>query len=421
MCDAKDKLGICMKNLSTTETGAPNLSEPFGSKDRIKKISTHILRVPLGKNRFYSSQSEFPERNSMLVRIETDDGIVGWGEGGQYGPPEPVATCVTEVLAPRILGRSPFEYGRIWEELYAFSRDFGQKGVYIEAMSAIDIALWDITGKARGVPVHQLLGGAFRESVPSYATGCYYRGEDAFDYKANLDALVQEAVSFSDAGFQLLKMKVGLLSIAEDTCRLAAIRKAVGPEMILMVDANHAYSAPDAIRMGRALEQQGVVFFEEPVVPEDRDGYRRVRGALDLAIAGGECEYTRYGFRDLIAGGCVDVAQPDVCVCGGLSEAQKILALASSYGVKVIPHVWGSGVAFAAGLHFVASLPPMPHTARPVPLQNEPVIEYDRNPNPLREDLCQTRISLRDGRVVVPNTPGLGIDINMDVLHRYSS
>jgi D-galactarolactone cycloisomerase len=389
--------------------------------DRIQTVSTHILRVPLGKQRFYSSQSDFPERNSMLVRIETRDGIVGWGEGGQYGPPEPVAACIDAVLAPRIIGHSPLEPGRLWEDLYAFSRDFGQKGVYIEAMSAIDVALWDIMGQALGLPVCQLLGGAFRDSVPAYATGCYYRGQDAFDYKANLAELVKEAEGLAQAGFGILKMKVGLLPIAEDAERLRAIRQAVGEDMQLMVDANHAYSATDAIRMGRHLEMQGVVLFEEPVVPEDREGYRRVRVALDLAVAGGECEYTRYGFRDLIAGGCVDVAQPDLCVCGGFSEVMNISAIASSYGVKVIPHVWGSGVAFAAGLHLVAALPPMPFTARPVPLQNEPVIEYDRNPNPLREDLCRAKVQMRQGRVVVPTQPGLGIDIDMEVLQRYCS
>jgi D-galactarolactone cycloisomerase len=388
--------------------------------DRIKQVDTYILRVPLGKERFYSSQSIFPERNSLLVRIETKDGIVGWGEGGQYGPPEPVAACINDVLSPRITGRSPFEAGRIWEELYAFSRDFGQKGTYIEAMSAVDIALWDITGKALEMPVHQLLGGAFRDSVPTYATGCYYRGEDAFHYKSSLDALVEEAIGFKEAGFEILKMKVGLLSINEDTERVRAIREGIGPEIQLMVDCNHAYSASDAIRMGRILQDNGVVLMEEPVVPEDRAGYRRVRAALDLAIAGGECEFTRYGFRDLISEGCIDVAQPDVCVCGGFTEAKNIYSIASSYGVKVIPHVWGSGIAFSVGLNYIASLPNMPHTANPVPLQNEPVIEYDRNPNPLREDLCQTRIEMEKGRIIVPKKPGLGIEVNETVLNRYS-
>jgi len=387
---------------------------------KISQIKAFAPSLPLGSQRFFSSQCAFPERNSLLVRIETDDGLVGWGEGGQYGPPEPVAACVNHVLAPRIMGRSPHEVTRIWEELYALTRDFGQKGTYIEALSAIDIALWDLKGKALGVPVHNLLGGAFWDSIPGYATGCYYRGDDVLNHKASLDKLAGEAASYAKAGFRLLKIKVGLLSVAADAERVAAIREAVGPEMGILVDCNHAYNAATAIRMGRVLERHGCLFFEEPVPPEDRDGYRRVRQSLDIAIAGGEAEYTRWGFRDLIAGGCVDIAQPDLCVSGGFSEFQKIFALASSHGVPLIPHVWGSGVAQAAALHAIATLPPMPHTANPVPMQNEPIVEFDRNPNPLRDELLRGGLAIgRDGRVPVPQGPGLGIEVDEQVLRRY--
>lgn len=386
----------------------------------INSVRAFILRVPLGKERFFSSQCAFPERNSLLVRIETDDGLVGWGEAGQYGPPEPVAACIESVFEPRLLGRDPKQPVRIWEELYAATRDFGQKGTYIEAMSGIDIALWDITGQALGVPVHVLLGGAFRDSVPSYATGCYYRGEDYLDLHKSIPALVEEARGYVEAGFSMLKIKVGLLSVAADLERVAAIREAIGDEMGLFVDANHAYNAHTAIRIGRGLEKYGVLFFEEPVPPEDRAGYRRVRETLGIAIAGGECEFTRYGFRDLISEGCVDIIQPDICVSGGFSEFIKIQALASSYGVAVIPHVWGSGIALATALHALAAIPPFPHTANPIPFQNEPVVEFDRNPNPLRDDLLKTRIELVDGRVSVPQGAGLGIEIDEDVLRKYS-
>src|SRR5262249_46176147 len=150
---------------------------------------------------------------------------------------------------------------------------------------------------------------------------------------------------------------------------------------------NHAYTAVNAIRIGRELEKYGVHWIEEPVVPEDRAGYRRVRDAIAIPIAGGEAEFTRYGFRDLLVEGCVDIAQPDICVCGGLSEWMKIHALASSFSVLTVPHVWGSGIALAAALHAIATIPPQPHTANPVALQNEPVVEYDRRHNPLRDDL----------------------------------
>jgi D-galactarolactone cycloisomerase len=172
---------------------------------RVKSVTSHILRAPLGAQKFYSSQAPFPERNSCLVRVETDTGLVGWGEGGQYGPPEPVAACVDAVFAPRLIGRNPTEPVRIWEEHYAFSRDFGQKGTYIEAISAIDIALWDIAGQAAGLPVWKLLGGRFRDCVTAYATGCYYP-DDFRDMPAVLRALEKEASGYADAGFQFLKI-----------------------------------------------------------------------------------------------------------------------------------------------------------------------------------------------------------------------
>ena len=235
---------------------------------------------------------------------------------------------------------------RLWERLYAHSRDFGQKGTYIEAMSALDIAHWDIWGKALGQPVHALLGGAFRDRVHAYATGCYYP-EDIGTGAAMLDALAAEAEEHIRSGFSTLKMKIGLLSIAQDGKRVAAVREAIGPDVALLVDANHAYNAAGAIRMGRELERWQVGWFEEPVVPEDRAGYRRVRDALSIPVAGGECEFTRYGFRDLFQGECIDIAQPDLCVCGGYSEWLKIQALALAHSVLTIPHVWGSGVALA--------------------------------------------------------------------------
>jgi D-galactarolactone cycloisomerase len=387
---------------------------------KIQSITTRTLRVPLGDKTFYSSQAVFPERNSLLARIETDTGLVGWGEGGQYGPPEPVAACIDRVLGPKLLERDPTEPVRIWEELYAFSRDFGQKGVYIEALSALDIALWDIAGQASGMPIWKLLGGAFRNNVAAYATGCYYPGRFA-DHVNLLQDLQQEASSYRDAGFSFLKVKVGLLSIEQDIERLRVVRQAIGPSVGLLVDANHAYTAALAIELGRKMEQFDIRLFEEPVLPEDHDGYRAVRRGNPIAIAGGECEYTRYGFRDLIAGGCVDFAQPDLAVCGGFSAWRDILSLANAYSVRVIPHVWGSGIAVAAALQAVATIPPLPHTANPVPLQNDPVLEFDRKHNPLRDELLESAFVLEGGRIGIPDRPGLGVRVREDSLARFTA
>lgn len=387
---------------------------------KIAHVSTHILRVPLGEQTFYSSQAAFPARNSMLVRIETSDGVVGWGEGGQYGPGEPVAAVIDEVLRPRLIGRSLDGPAALWEELYAFSRDFGQKGTYIEALSAVDIALWDLWGKSLDRPAHVLMGGSHRDAVRAYATGCYY-GEGFHDVERTLDALAEEASGYVSDGFTILKMKVGLLPIRDDARRVATVRDAIGRDVELLTDANHAYTSATAIRMGRRLEEHDVLWFEEPVVPEDRDGYRRVRDKLDLAIAGGEAEFTRFGFRDLIVGGCIDIAQPDLCVCGGLSEFLKIQTFASTYGVLTVPHAWGSGVALAAALQALATIPPTPHTYAPVPLANEPIVEYDRKHNPLRDTLLVGNFALEDGHLRVPTGPGLGIEVDEAVLRRFES
>jgi D-galactarolactone cycloisomerase len=387
---------------------------------KITAIRIHILRVPLGVDLFLSSQCSFPERKSLLVQVQTDAEIDGWGEGGQYGPAEPVAACIRDVLGPRLIGRDPRDAGRFWHEMYSATRDFGQKGSYIEAISALDIACWDITGKLSNQPISRLLGGAFRDTVAAYATGCYYRGEDYLNGDSRWAALGEEAESYVSDGFEILKMKVGLLKVDQDLARVAAVRKAIGSEYALLVDANHAYNQSTAMRMGRGLERLDVRWFEEPVVPEDRDGYRVLRNALDIPIAGGESEYTQYGFKDLIAGGCVDIAQPDLCVAGGFTAWRKIVGLGETFGVCVIPHVWGSGVALAAALHAVAALPPFPHTANPVPLQNEPVIELDRNHNPLRDDLLEQPFAVQTGRVTVPSGSGLGISLREDVIARYS-
>jgi len=385
---------------------------------KIARVQSYVLRCPLGSETFYSSQAPFPERTSCLVRIETDDGLVGWGEGGQWGPPEPVAAMVDHVLAPRLLGEDPRRTAVLWERIYAYIRDWGRQATGMEALSAVDIALWDIAGQAYGVPAHALLGGAHRERVTAYATACYYR--DDRSQWADTAAPADEARSYVAAGFRALKMKVGLLSVARDLARVEAVRGALGPDVPLMVDANHAYAAHTAITIGRGLEQVGVHWFEEPVTPEDLAGYRQVADALDLAIAGGECEYTRFGFRELVSRRCIDIAQPDLTCAGGLSEGMKIAALASAFGVQVVPHVWGSGVAIAAALHFLAALPAFPATANPLAPVNEPVLEFDRNPNPLRDDLLVEPMRMApDGTIAVPSGHGLGIALREDVLRRY--
>merc|ERR1711915_1099469 len=185
-----------------------------------------------------------------------------------------------DVLAKKIIGQ-PIAPTVISDNLYAFSRDFGQRGTYVEAISGIDVALWDLLGKTLNVPVCKLLGGAFRTRVKVYATGCYYRHDcddpSTIDLKEGVEACAKEAKSFKDAGFLAVKIKVGLLSVPDDLKRVKAVREAIGDGIKLMVDANHAYSVPTAIRLAKEMEKYNVGWFEEPVIPEDIEGYRRVQ------------------------------------------------------------------------------------------------------------------------------------------------
>lgn len=387
---------------------------------KITSIDTFILRTPPRAHQAFSSQMGFRDRNSLLVRVRTDDGLTGWGEGGQWGPAEPVAAAVNYVLAPRLHGRDVEGPVQIWEELYAQTRDFGQKGAYVEAISALDIALWDLCGQRADLPIHALLGGAFRSSAPAYASGGQY-DEQYQNQQAAEDLVRDQVTGFVTAGYTTVKIKVGLLSIRDDLARVAAARDAIGDHVGLLVDANHAYTAAAAIKLGRGLEDLGVGWFEEPVVPEDRAGYRRVRAALDIPIAGGEAEFTRYGFRDLLTDECVDIAQPDLCASGGFSEFVKIHALASAHGVQVTPHIWGSAIAQAAAAHALAVLPPTPYTHNPQPALQTPIAEIDCNPNPLRDRLLRTPLQIRDGMLLVPDAPGLGITVDEDAVATYSA
>ena len=386
---------------------------------KIVRIDTFSLKAPLGDDQFWSSQCRFSHRKSLLVRVETDEGVIGWGEGGQYGPAEPVAATVHSVFAPMLLGQDPCMPEVHWERMYAHTRDFGRKGFVLEALSALDIALWDIFGKQQGLPVHVLMGGAFRDRVKVYATGLYYRGNGQPTLEEDLPVLREEAARYASAGFPAVKMKVGLLSPPEDLQRVAAVREAVGKDVLIMVDANHAYQGHTACYVAKGLEEFGTYWFEEPVVPEDLGGYRKVKAVTHIPLAGGECEHTRFGFAKWISGGLLDIVQPDLCCAGGFSEVRRIAALASTFHLQCIPHVWGSGVALAAGLQMLAQFAPCPHTASPRAPYNEPMLEWDANPNPLRTELLVEQIRPVRGEVKVPTSPGLGIDIDRRVLERY--
>jgi D-galactarolactone cycloisomerase len=373
---------------------------------KITRIRSHVLEARLSEP-FAYSRAWYDTRAANIVEIETDEGLVGWGEC--YGPARMTA-AVVETMAPWLVGEDPLRTDVIWRAIYARLRDHGQKGVVIQGLSGIDIALWDIKGKHFGVPVRQLLGGAARNEVSAYATGLYRRKSgDPMRY------LAEEAAGYVAEGFSAMKLKVGF-GVEEDANVTRAVREAIGPKVALMVDANHAYDAVAAIRLGRMIEPCDVGWFEEPVPPEDIAGHLAVKAALAIPIAGGECEFTRYGFRELLVSHAVDIVQPDTCAAGGLSECKKIADMTESFGVRYNPHVWGTGIAIAASLQLLAVLPPHTPTSL-APL--EPILEFDRTEHPIRQAILKQPIEHVNGVVRVPDGPGLGIDIDRDALARF--
>ncbi|PJG50067.1 mandelate racemase [Bradyrhizobium forestalis] len=373
---------------------------------KITAVRTHILQADLSQA-LACSRGWYNTRTAMLVEIEADQGLVGWGEC--YGPARITAAAV-EYVAPWLIGENPVRSDYLWRLIYARMRDHGQKGVVIQALGGIDIALWDIKGKYFDAPVHQLLGGAQRSRISAYATGLYRRqAADPINY------LAQEAAGYVAEGFPALKLRVGF-GVDEDAAVTRAVREAIGPDVALMVDANHAYDSVAAIRLGRMIEQHDIGWFEEPVPPEDVAGYRAVKSALSIPIAGGECEFTRFGFRELFVTRALDIAQPDTCAAGGLSECKKIADMAEAFGVRYNPHVWGTGIAIAASLQLLAVLPP--HTP-PSLMPIAPILEFDRTEHPIRQAILVEPLEHVRGVVQVPDGPGLGVEIDRKTLSRF--
>lgn len=377
---------------------------------KITGIQTYVLEAALPRGGFGWSQRVANRRQAALCVISTEEGLQGLGEAFYFGGPATIVAGIIEgAFGPLIVGQDPLDTGVLWDKLYNWTRDQGQKGVTISALSAIDIALWDLKGQALGLPIYKLLGGAYRDRARVYATGLYEpQGISSIE-----DALVEEALGYLEGGFTGLKLKVGY-DLGTDVRYVRAIRRAVGKEMALMVDANHAYNASEAIQLARSMEPYDVHWFEEPVPPEDIEGYLEVKNNTSIRIAGGECEYTRYGFRPWIERRAVDILQPDLCATGGFSEMQKIVAMASAANLPVIPHVWGTNVGLAASLQFFAALPNFPERRFPA----EPWFEYDRSAHPLRKGVTQERFVMRDGYLPIPDRPGLGISLDLEFIEK---
>jgi D-galactarolactone cycloisomerase len=382
---------------------------------KITEVRAHVLRSKL-EQPFAFSQGWVASRGATLVEVATDEGLTGWGEALCQGlqPPEIAAAAVASALRPLLLGADPLQPEVLWHRMYHQTRDYGLKGAVIGAISGVDIALWDICGKARGEPIAKLLGGMFRDKVQAYATG-FYRVTG----KGEAKRLAAEAKQRYADGFRAMKFKLGF-GIEDDLAVMQAIREATsGLAYEAMIDTNHGYGVADAIRLGRGIEAQGwkLRWYEEPVTQEDLEGYGEVRRALGTPIAGGENEFTLFGFRELFARRAVDIAQPDICASGGFTGCRHIVALAHAHGVQVNPHVWGSAVGQAASVQLIAAIPAAHHSL----FAAEPLLEFDMSSHPFRERLTDRPLRQKDGWVEVSQRPGLGIDVNPDVLREYAA
>lgn len=376
---------------------------------------TDVRAVPLSdpvpeEKRHRTDLGTKVKTDATLVFVESDDGSTG--VGASLGNPPTITSIVEHELAPLLLDEDPLYTERLWEKMYdgsrwkpSLERGYSQpredrRGVTLEAISGLDIALWDLKGKLLDQPVYKLLGPV-RDDIRAYASGGWAPGDEA----------EAELRGYAEKGFDAVKMRVvgeDDFAIEHTVRRVEAARRGIGDDVDLMVDAHGCLDVSTAIRLADALEPYDVSWFEEPVSPDDHAGLAEVRRATTIPIATGEREFTRFDFLSLFEERALDVAQPDVSRAGGFTEIRRIAAMASARGLRVAPHAWGSGVLFAASIHLAMATP------------NCHVLEVSQAHMPLMYDLFEEEFDVRDGRVQAPERPGLGFTLRDDHDERFA-
>jgi L-alanine-DL-glutamate epimerase-like enolase superfamily enzyme len=358
---------------------------------KITQLSTEVYRWPRHKP-ITNGKHTYTHSGLGLVKVATDEGVTGIGVGAIGG----VVKAAIEHFTPELLGEDPLNVERLWHKLW-IPKLVGRRGLTTRAISAIDIALWDLRAKVAGLPLYKLLGG-YCDRVPTYIAGGYY------EEGKGLKELAQEMVDNVELGAKAIKMKVGALSLREDAERVKVVREAIGSDIKLMVDANCAYRLYEAIQFARRIEAYEPFWFEEPIAPDDYEGHRRLVEATPIPIATGENEYTRYGFRDLITRGAIPILNADAVICGGVTEFVKIAHLAQAYDVDIAPHGPQE-----IHVHLVAAL------------ANGLILEFYRDTvDPLWGKIYQQTLRLNpDGTVSPPDAPGIGIEPNDETLAQY--
>ncbi len=358
---------------------------------KITAITTEEYKWPRHKP-ISNGLHTYTHSGLALVKIETDEGLTGIGLGGGGG----IGRATVERLKGDLIGEDPIDVERLWHTMWV-PKLLGRRGLTTRAISAIDIGLWDIRAKVAGLPLYKLLGG-FRDRVPTYIAGGYY------EEGKGLKELQREMVENVELGARAVKMKVGAVAMAEDVARVRAVREAIGPDVKLLVDANCAYRAYQAVQFARRIEEYDPFWFEEPIAPDDLEGHRRLVEATTIPIATGENEYTRYGFRDLIERGGVAILNADAKVLGGVTEFMKVVALAQARDLDIAPH--GSQ---DIHVHLVAAI------------ANGLILEFYRDTvDPMWGRIYRHTLRLNDdGTVSPPDVPGIGADPNYEALAPY--
>jgi len=370
------------------------------SASRIAKVDVHPLRATLPKVQ-RTSQGDYPAIEIVVVEVQAEDGTVGFGEGLCRRGAAGYARFIEDALVPRLIGRDAADRRALWKAMRAAlsGRPGGQ---VVEAIAAVDIALWDIAGKQAGQPIHRLLGGMGRKEVAAYASSINWLDD------ATVEAEVAAALK---AGFREIKVKLGH-PLRDAVARAKLVRRLAGDQIALYVDANWAYDVDDAMIVGRALADLGYGFFEEPIAPHDREGYRRLAQHLPIRLAAGESDFVAGEALLMLQDRSLGLIQPDVTRAGGITETWRIAELAATFNTAYAPHVgWSGAICVAASLQLAAAA------------ESFRTFECMVYENPLRDAFTRPLVGegsqLVEGKLAIPQGPGLGIEIDREALKRF--
>jgi D-galactarolactone cycloisomerase len=366
---------------------------------KITDVKTIRLRAMIPtEGQVFSRSGVRNSRSATLVQIDTDEGISGIGSCSGNG--DLIEVIVVKILKPLLVGMDPTQIDEVWDKAYVRGghKEFGTRGVGVVALSGIDIALWDILGKVRGLPLYQLLGGKCRDKVPVYATALYPEAPSK---------VAKRARGFAEQGFHGVKIKVGF-DLDQDIRIVRAVRQELGKDFVVMTDANQGYTVDVALKAADAFADCGAYWLEEPLFVEDIEGHAVLRERGKTPVAVGENLHMCYAFENFIVRGAVDFIQPDVARAGGITEIRRITAMAAKHKVPVSFHTWGDGVALAASVHLAAAL------------KDCIVMELDYTYNPLREELLREPFEVENGYLIPPEKPGLGVELNQQALQKFA-